>query len=158
MSFCYSKSNLNVTAISQKYGLTHLGNQSHLYLYGHQTDHTCIYMGTKPITPVSIWAPNQSHLYLYGHQTNHTCIYMGTKPITPVSIWAPNQSHLYLYGHQTNHTCIYMGTKPITPVSIWAPNQSHLYLYGHRNINSADNRKILLSPIEYIKEIRRFST
>ena len=38
--------------------------------------------------------------------------------------------------------------KPITPV----------YIYGHRTINFAENRKILLSTIEYIKETRRFST
>ena len=31
-------------------------------------------------------------------------------------------------------------------------NQSYLYLYGHRTINFADNRKILLPTIEYIKE------
>jgi len=37
-------------------------------------------------------------------------------------------------------------------------NQSHLYLYGHQTINFADNRKILLSTIKYIKETRRFST
>ena len=37
-------------------------------------------------------------------------------------------------------------------------NQSHLYLYDHRTINFADNRKLLLSTIEYIKESRRFST
>ena len=37
-------------------------------------------------------------------------------------------------------------------------NQSHLYLYGHQTINFADNRKILLSTIKYIKETRRFFT
>ena len=37
-------------------------------------------------------------------------------------------------------------------------NQSHLYLYGHRTINLANNRKILLLTIKYIKETRRFST
>ena len=37
-------------------------------------------------------------------------------------------------------------------------NQSHLYLYGHQTINLAENRKILLSTIKYIKETRRFST
>ena len=37
-------------------------------------------------------------------------------------------------------------------------NQSHLYLYGHPSINLADNRKIILSTIKYIKESRRFST
>ena len=37
-------------------------------------------------------------------------------------------------------------------------NQSHLYLYGHPTINLADNRKIILSIIKYIKESRRFST
>ena len=37
-------------------------------------------------------------------------------------------------------------------------NQSHLYLYGHPTINLADNRKIILSTIKYIKESRRFST
>ena len=36
--------------------------------------------------------------------------------------------------------------------------QSHLYLYGHQTINFADNRKILLSTIKYIKETRRFLT
>ena len=33
-------------------------------------------------------------------------------------------------------------------------NQSHLYLYGHPIINLADNRKIILSTIKYIKESR----
>ena len=37
-------------------------------------------------------------------------------------------------------------------------NQSHLYLYGHQTINFADNRKILLSTIKYIKETWRFLT
>ena len=37
-------------------------------------------------------------------------------------------------------------------------NQSHLYLYGHPSITLADNRKIILSTIKYIKESRRFST
>ena len=37
-------------------------------------------------------------------------------------------------------------------------NQPNLYLYGHQTINFADNRKILLSTIKYIKETRRFST
>ena len=37
-------------------------------------------------------------------------------------------------------------------------NQSDLYLYGYRTINFADNRQILLSTINYIKETRRFST
>ena len=37
-------------------------------------------------------------------------------------------------------------------------NQSHLYLYGHPTINLAENRKIILSTIKYIKESRRFST
>ena len=37
-------------------------------------------------------------------------------------------------------------------------NQSHLYLYGHPSINLADNRKIILSTIKYIKESRRYST
>ena len=36
--------------------------------------------------------------------------------------------------------------------------QSNLYLYGHQNINFADNGKILLSTIKYIKETPRFST
>ena len=35
-------------------------------------------------------------------------------------------------------------------------NQSHLYIYGHPSINLADNRKIILSTIKYIKESRRF--
>ena len=35
-------------------------------------------------------------------------------------------------------------------------NRSHLYLYGHQTINFADNRKILLSTIKYIKETQRF--
>ena len=35
-------------------------------------------------------------------------------------------------------------------------NKSHLYLYGHYAINFADNRKILLSTIEYIKKTSRF--
>ena len=37
-------------------------------------------------------------------------------------------------------------------------NQSNLYLYGHQTVNFADNRKILLSTIKFIKETRRFST
>ena len=35
-------------------------------------------------------------------------------------------------------------------------NQSNLYLYGHQSINFADNRKILLSTINYIKETQCF--
>ena len=34
-------------------------------------------------------------------------------------------------------------------------NQSNLYLYGHQTVNFADNRKILLSTIKFIKETRR---
>ena len=37
-------------------------------------------------------------------------------------------------------------------------NQSKLYLYGHDSINYADNRKILISTLCYIKDTRRFST
>ena len=36
-------------------------------------------------------------------------------------------------------------------------NQSHLYLYGHRAIVFADNRQIILSTINYIKETQRFT-
>ena len=35
-------------------------------------------------------------------------------------------------------------------------NQSHLYLYGQPTVNFADNRKILLSTIKYMKETQRF--
>ena len=56
---------ITVITILQIYGLSRLGNQSHLYLYAHRT---CIYMRT---TSVSICAP---HLYLYAHRT---CISMG---------------------------------------------------------------------------------
>ena len=37
-------------------------------------------------------------------------------------------------------------------------NQLELYLYGHRSLNPIDNRNILLSTIEYIKDTRRFSS
>ena len=37
-------------------------------------------------------------------------------------------------------------------------NQSQLYLYGHDSINYAENRKILISTLNYIKETRRFTT
>ena len=37
-------------------------------------------------------------------------------------------------------------------------NESHLYLYGHRSLVFADNKQILLSTINFIKETRRFST
>ena len=37
-------------------------------------------------------------------------------------------------------------------------NKSHLYLYGQHAINFANNRKILLSTIEYIKKTRRCLT
>ena len=37
-------------------------------------------------------------------------------------------------------------------------NQSHLYLYGHRIIVFANNKQIILSTINFIKETRRFST
>ena len=37
-------------------------------------------------------------------------------------------------------------------------NQPYLYLHGYRNINSADNKQILLSTIAYIKNTRRFSS
>ena len=125
--------NTNATKIQSEWfrkALTLYGHPICIYITPATQSH--LYLYGHPITPVSIWAPNhtciymgtQSHLYLYGH------------PITPVSIWTPNhtciymdtQSHLYLYGH------------PITPVSIWAPNR-----------NFADNRKILLSTIKYIK-------
>ena len=36
-------------------------------------------------------------------------------------------------------------------------NQSHLYLYGHRIIVLADNKQIILSTINFMKETRRFS-
>ena len=36
-------------------------------------------------------------------------------------------------------------------------NQSHLYLYGHRTINFADNRKLLLSTIEYTRDSMLFN-
>ena len=32
-------------------------------------------------------------------------------------------------------------------------NQSNLYLYGHQTVNFADNRKVLLSAIKFIKEM-----
>ena len=37
-------------------------------------------------------------------------------------------------------------------------NRSHLYLYGHKLIVFADNKQIILSTINLIKETRRFST
>ena len=37
-------------------------------------------------------------------------------------------------------------------------NQSQLYLYGHDYINYADNRKIIISTLKYIKDSRRFCT
>ena len=37
-------------------------------------------------------------------------------------------------------------------------NQSHLYLYGHKLIVFADNKQIILSTINFIKETQRFST
>ena len=37
-------------------------------------------------------------------------------------------------------------------------NQLQLDLYGHDSINYADNRKILISTLKYIKDTRRFST
>ena len=37
-------------------------------------------------------------------------------------------------------------------------NQSHLYLYGHKLIVFADNKQIIFSTINFIKETRRFST
>ena len=37
-------------------------------------------------------------------------------------------------------------------------DQLKLYLYGDNSINNADNKKILLSTIKYIKETQRFST
>ena len=72
----------------------------------------------------------------------------------------------------TNHSlflCPFFATRRATLASIVIPilqkynlnhlgNQSHLYLYGHPTINLADDRKILLSTIKYIKETRRFST
>ena len=36
-------------------------------------------------------------------------------------------------------------------------NRSRLYLYGHKAISFADNRKIILSTIDFIKETQRFS-
>ena len=35
--------------------------------------------------------------------------------------------------------------------------QSHLYLYGHHSMTSADNKKIILSTISFIRETGRFS-
>ena len=37
-------------------------------------------------------------------------------------------------------------------------NQLELYLYGHRSLNPIDNRNVLLSTIEYIKDTQRFSS
>ena len=37
-------------------------------------------------------------------------------------------------------------------------DQLKLDLYGDTSINNADNKKILLSTIKYIKETQRFST
>ena len=37
-------------------------------------------------------------------------------------------------------------------------NQLELYLNGHRSLNPIDNRNILLSTIEYIKDTQRFSS
>ena len=37
-------------------------------------------------------------------------------------------------------------------------DQLNLYLYGHNSINFVDNRDILISTLNYIKETRRFST
>ena len=37
-------------------------------------------------------------------------------------------------------------------------NQLQLYLYGHPSIIYSENRKILMSTIQYIKETRRFPT
>ena len=37
-------------------------------------------------------------------------------------------------------------------------NQLELYLYGHRSLNPIDNRNILLSTIEYIKDTQRLSS
>ena len=37
-------------------------------------------------------------------------------------------------------------------------NQPELYLYGNDSINVADNRKILISTLKYIKDTGRFST
>ena len=37
-------------------------------------------------------------------------------------------------------------------------NQSHLLLYGHGSLNSVENKQILLSTIQYIKDTRRFTT
>ena len=36
-------------------------------------------------------------------------------------------------------------------------NKSHLYLYGHKKINFVDNKNIILSSINFIKETHRFS-
>ena len=37
-------------------------------------------------------------------------------------------------------------------------DQLNLYLYSHNSINFVDNRDILISTLNYIKETRRFST
>ena len=37
-------------------------------------------------------------------------------------------------------------------------NNLQLYLYGDPSINNLDNKNILLSTIEFIKETQRFST
>ena len=37
-------------------------------------------------------------------------------------------------------------------------NQLELYLYWHRSLNPIDNRTIVLSTIEYIKDTQRFSS
>ena len=102
----------------------HLGDQSHLYLYGHHTinlgDQSHMYLyGHHTIN-----LGDQSHMYLYGHHTinlgdqSHLYLY-GHHTIN-----LGDQSHLYLYGHHT----INLG------------DQSHLYLYGHHTINFTDNR------------------
>ena len=84
----------------------------------------------------------------------------------------PSDKCLYNHGiKDTNHflyLCPFFATRratlAINVISILQKynltrlgNQSYLYLYGHHAINFADNRKILFSTIEYIKETRRLS-
>ena len=40
----------------------------------------------------------------------------------------------------------------------FANNQMQLLLYGHDSSNNADNRKIILGTLKYIKDTKRFST
>ena len=49
-----------------------------------------------------------------------------------------------------------MTTTPTTVTYLLDDSQVRLYLYGHKFLNDTDNKVILLSTINYIKDTKRY--